>query len=258
LRIALLHLAPIAAAVAENRQMVEDAVEDAAAAGADWIVTPELVTTGYTFADQIGTDWILPQPDPWMARICSLAARLRVTVFLAHPERDSARGSLHNSVFVIASDGKILGSHRKINALRVGSEAWSTPGCAADVVTVPPLGPIGLLICADAHSPGISAALKANGARLLVSPASWAPGFHGPEGIWERVTADTGLPLIVCNRTGKDTTLDFCAAESVVAVGGKRLISVSRASGAILMFDWDAPRNALAAPLTRTIELRRR
>ena len=70
LRIALLHLAPVPAAVADNRNLVEEAIVAAAKAGADWIVTPELVTTGYTFADQIGTDWILPQPDPWMAGIC--------------------------------------------------------------------------------------------------------------------------------------------------------------------------------------------
>ena len=43
----------------------------------------------------------------------------------------------------------------------------------------------------------------------------------------ERATADTGLPLIVCNRTGKDTTLSFVGAESVVAHGGERLLSLS-------------------------------
>jgi predicted amidohydrolase len=255
LRIALLHLAPVPAAVADNRNLVEEAIVAAADAGAQWIVTPEFVTCGYTFSDQIGTDWILPQPDPWMARICTLAARLRVTVFLSSPERD-ASGLLYNTVFVLAPSGDILGRHRKINTLRVGSEAWSTPGREANVIRVPPVGDIGLLICADAYTPGISQHLKDNGARLLVSPSSWAPGFHGPEGIWERVTADTGLPLIVCNRTGDDTVLNFTDAESVVAADGERKLALSSATALIFMIDWDAQAGRLAAPDAQRIDPR--
>ena len=62
---------------------------------------------------------------------------------------------------------------------------------------------------------------------MLVSSAAWAPGLHGPNGEWERCTNDTGLLLFVCNRTGRDRTLDFRTAESVVAQGGKRLLSLS-------------------------------
>ena len=248
MRIALLHLAPVPAAVTDNRNRVEETVAAAARAGADWIVTPELVTSGYTFTDQIGTDWILPQPDEWMTRICALAARLQVTVFLTSPERDRATGLLHNTVFVIGTSGVILGLHRKINTLKVGSEAWSTPGREATAIVVPPVGKVGLLICADAYTPAIVNALKANGARLMISSANWAPGFHGPEGIWERATADTGLPLIVCNRTGEDTTMNFTGAESVVASGGTRLLSLSSASAAIFMIDWDVRRATLASP----------
>jgi predicted amidohydrolase len=254
LRIALLHLAPTPAAIPDNRNLVEEAIVAAADAGAQWIVTPELVTCGYTFADQIGTDWILPQPDPWMARICTLARRLQVTVFLSSPER--AGGLLYNTVFVIAPSGDILGGHRKINTLRVGSEAWSTPGREATAVVVPPVGDVGLLICADAYTPTILAATKAKGAKLLLSSAAWAPGFHGPEGIWEQATALTGLPLIVCNRTGQDTVLDFTHADSVVAAGGERKLSLSSASAVVLMIDWDVPGQRLAAPDAQRINPR--
>jgi predicted amidohydrolase len=256
LRIALLHLAPVPAAVADNRNLVEEAIVAAARAGADWIVTPELVTTGYSFADQIGTDWILPQPDPWMMSICGLAARLQVTLFLSSPERDREGPTLYNTVFVIARTGEILGRHRKINTLPTGSEAWSTPGREAGTIVIPPIGNVGILICADAYTPGIVNALKANGARLLVSSASWAPGFHGPEGVWERATADTGLPLIVCNRTGEDAVLSFVGAESVVAHGGERLLSLSSDRATIFIIDWDIQKNTLAGPHARKIDAR--
>ncbi|MEO8326868.1 MAG: nitrilase-related carbon-nitrogen hydrolase [Nitrospirota bacterium] len=59
--------------------------------------------------------------------MCQLAANLRVTLFLSHPERAPRSNTLHNTVFVITSDGAIAGKHRKINTLRTGSESWSTP-----------------------------------------------------------------------------------------------------------------------------------
>ena len=57
------------------RRLVEKAVTAAARLGATWIITPELIVTGYTFADSIGTKWTLPQPDSWMTRMSQLAAQ---------------------------------------------------------------------------------------------------------------------------------------------------------------------------------------
>jgi 5-aminopentanamidase len=255
LRFALAHLAPIPGDLAHNRQLVETAITTAARVGAHWIVTPELIIPGYTFADRIGTEWILPQPDPWMMHVGQLAARLRMTVFLSHPEQDRRSKKHYNSVFVIAPDGTIAGTHRKINTLRIGSESWSSRGEDAVPVPVHPLGNVGILICADAFSPGIAGSLKAQGANMLVSSAAWAPGLHGPNGEWERCTKDTGLPLLVCNRTGPDRTLDFTRAESVVVNNGQRLLSLSSKRSTLFVIDWNLQTHNLATPQYRRIDL---
>lgn len=255
LRIAFLHLAPLPGQIVHNRRLIEAAVTAAAQAGATWILTPELAVCGYTFADQIGTDWIEPQPDAWMAHMCRLAAQRRLTLFLSYPERDHRTKQLHNSLFVITPDGTIAGAHRKINALRVGSESWSTPGTEAIAVVAPPLERVGLLICADAYSPGIAESLRRQGAGLLVSSAAWAPGFHGPNGEWERCTRDTALPLLVCNRTGPDVTLDFTKAESVVAHNGQRLLSMSASRSTVFVIEWDPQRQDLATASYERIPL---
>jgi 5-aminopentanamidase len=80
LNVALLHLAPRAGDLAFNKLLIEAAIMKAAA-GADWVITPELAVCGYTFAPLIGTDWICVQPDPWMSRISNLAARLEYLHF---------------------------------------------------------------------------------------------------------------------------------------------------------------------------------
>src|SRR5262249_30770630 len=155
---------------------------------------------------------------------------------------------LYNTLFVIAPDGTIVGKHRKINTLRVGAEFWSSPGSDAIPLPIRPFAHVGMLICADAFSPRISGSLKAHGAQFLVSSAAWAPGLHGPNGEWERCTHDTGLPLVVCNRTGPDRILNFTEAESVVAQDGRRLLSLSSASSAIFGITWDLTRQTLVTP----------
>src|SRR5215471_231688 len=162
LNVALLHLAPRPGDLAFNRLLIEDAIVRAAAEGADWVITPELAICGYTFEPLIGTDWISVQPDLWMTRISNLAAQLAIVVFLAVPERDADSDLLYNAAFVIDQDGTIRGKHRKINALRVGSEAWSTPGIECNPIVVGDLR-VGVMICADAYSPSVPKQLRANG-----------------------------------------------------------------------------------------------
>jgi omega-amidase len=254
-RIAFLHLAPAPGDLAANRRAIEAGIIRAARQGAKWILTPELAVCGYTFADTIGTSWIQSQPDPWVAGLCRQIARLRVTLFLSHPERDHNTDRLYNSLLVITPDGQLIASHRKINTLKVGSESWSSAGDQAKPIVVAPFGPVGLLICADAFSPSIAQQLKAQGARVLVSSAAWAPGLHGPNGEWERCTKDTGLALLVCNRTGPDRRLNFTKAESVVAKEGRKLLSLQADQAALFLIEWDLAAQTLASTRFQQINL---
>jgi len=180
-----------------------------------------------------------------MAQFCQLVKSLQISVFLAGPERDATTGKLHNSAFLINSDGEIIGKHCKIN---VHAEAsWASPGEAISAIAWNSLK-VGLLICADAYTKDIAGSLKAQGAQLLVSPAAWAPGLYGPAGEWEQRTRDTGLPLIVCNRTGKEETLSFVQAESVVVKQGKRVLAHRSTRSVVLTFDWDLETMDLLSP----------
>jgi predicted amidohydrolase len=111
------------------------------------------------------------------------------------------------------------------------------------------------ILCADVYSPGIAQSLKAQGADLLVSSAAWAPGLHGPDGEWERCTRDTGLPLFVCNRTGRDRTLDFTGAESVIVNDGALLLSLRSARSAIFTIAWDLTTQTLATQAYQRTDL---
>jgi len=112
------------------------------------------VTTGYSFAERIGTSWIATQPDVWVQHIATIAAEHRIATFLSLPER--AGTALFNSMLAIDRTGAFVGCHRKINTLRAGSEAWSTAGQLARIIELDGFGSVGMLICADACSLGIA------------------------------------------------------------------------------------------------------
>jgi predicted amidohydrolase len=82
--------------------------------GASWLVSGELVVSGYRFHPLIGTDWITSQPDPWMRRFAELTASLGVVSFVSHPERDTGSGKFFNTLFVIGREGNVLGRHQKL------------------------------------------------------------------------------------------------------------------------------------------------
>jgi predicted amidohydrolase len=238
LRISYLHIAPELGNIEGNRGLIERGTELAASLGSDWVITPELCIPGYLFSHEIGTEWILEQPDEWMQKFCLLVKKHQLTMFLSHPERDSNTNQLFNSVFVIGPSGHIIGSHKKIKTLN-GPEGWSSPGTECTPIDCNGIS-VGILVCADAYKGEISNILKDKGADILVSPSSWGPGGCGPDGEWERRSKETGLPVLVCNRTGKESdNLDMLEADSVVAINGIRHLTGSYTNSTILTFDLD-------------------
>ncbi|MFZ5783619.1 MAG: carbon-nitrogen hydrolase family protein [Pseudomonadota bacterium] len=241
--IALLHLSPQAGRVEHNKRLIEGAARRAAAAGARLIATPELAVSGYGFRDLVGTDWIArDQPEllRWAAALCRETA---AALLLGMPE--AADDKLFNSMVLFGADGLRIGHHRKINALRVGSESWSTAGDRATVLAIDGIGRAGLFVCADMYSERLVSETAAQGVDLIVSAAAWAPGLHGPDGEWERASRQTARPVLVCNRTGIDV-LDFREARSVAAVDGLQRHHHSAPDAAIVLVDWEPGTRTLA------------
>ncbi len=253
LRIAFLHLAPRPGDLTGNRHLVERGIDESIGLGADWILTPELCVCGYDFAEVIGLDWILPQPDPWVRHLADTSRTNRVTLFLSHPERDRQTDRLYNSLFVLTPEGSLAGVHRKVHVIP-GSESWSSPGGDASPVALPQ-ATTGLLICADAYTSRLAERLKAQGAQLLVSAAAWGPGPHGPHGEWEACSKKTALPLFVCNRTGADRKLDFTDAESLVVKNGTRLMTFQSPRSAVTCVEWNLHAQDLSVARPQTVYL---
>jgi len=233
--VAFLHLAPELGALDRNRSLIEYGTRVAADIGADWALSGELVVPGYRFEPLIGTSWIAEQPDRWMRRLARLSSDLGVASFVSHPEREAVTGKLFNSLFVIGRNGQMLGRQRKLDPTP-GSEDWSSPGEPSRPIPVDGIT-VGLLICADAYKPLPALRLRDTGAQLLVSAAAWWPGEWGPNGEWEARTLDTGVRMIVCNRTGRDHDTQLFGSESVVVDRGEKLLTLQAPESTVFIVD---------------------
>lgn len=234
IRVALLHLLPIAGDIPYIQKLVEKAIEQAAHEQVDWIITPELIVSGLQFANKIGTAWINQQPDAWLSKLCSMARSANANIFVGCPER-GAGDHLYNSVFVIDRAGNLIGKQQKLSSV---TDQWSSSGTIVEAITIDNIK-VGIMICADAYTSKVAETLSNKGVDIIVAPCSWGPGLHGPKGEWEQRSKDTELPVFVCNRTGEDENVSFWEAESIVIKDGKRLLLYKSAQSSVLYFDWN-------------------
>jgi len=277
IKVAMLHLELQYADLEHNAKLVDSGITLAAKHGADWVMTPELSHTGYRFDLKLGTDWIQPGPDQYVKRVQSLAKKHRLTVFLSHLERVEGRqhhksnaqhdteqydeqtssnvtaSTLFNTMFVIDNHGKIIARHRKINTIPI-SESWSTAGDKAKVALVDQ-HQVGLLICADAWPSTHANSLKNQGADIILSSASWAPGEYGPGDAWEQRSKETKLPIFVNNRTGIERQFDLTKSTSVVSYQGERLFTHHSPDSQLLLIEWDTHTNTMISNKTYKLGL---
>jgi predicted amidohydrolase len=176
-----------------------------AATGAELIVLPESVTTGFT--PGIGADelWELVG-DEIRQPYLDTARDLGVHLVFGSYERGSHQGIVHNAAYVIGPSGQVLGTYRKTHPFgneRADRGGWVTPG--DDVLVAPTeLGTIGVIICFDGDYPELARITAIEGAEIICRPSALLRSAD----LWEltnRARAyDNHVYMIGANATGVD------------------------------------------------------
>jgi predicted amidohydrolase len=185
--------------------LVRDCV---AATGAELVVVPESVTTGFTPGVDVETLWDLMSeiPGPVLEPFTAAATELGIHLVVGTYERGPQRGTVHNAAVVIGPSGEVLGIYRKTHPFggeRADRGGWVTPGEDSCVVETP-LGRIGLIICFDGDYPELSRITAIKGAEIICRPSALLRSAD----IWEltnRARAyDNHVYVIGANATGVD------------------------------------------------------
>jgi len=178
------------------------------ATGAELVVLPETVTTGFTPALAPDDLWDLVSGVPGAVTepLQDLARRLGVHLVVGTYERGPERGVVYNAAALIGRDGDVAGVYRKTHpfATELRSRGgWVTPGAEVSVVDTD-LGRIGMIICFDGDYPELSRITAVRGAQVIVRPSALLRSAD----IWEltnRARAyDNHVYVVGANATGVD------------------------------------------------------
>lgn len=249
----------------ENIEAAERKVREAAAAGAQIVLLPELFETRY-FCQERNYDFYslarTAKEDPAVRRFRQVAAELKTVLPVSFFEREG--NVTYNSVAVIDADGRVLGVYRKTHIPDdhfYQEKFYFTPGNTGFRVWDTAYGKIGVGICWDQWFPEAARCMALMGAQLLFYPTA-----IGSEPIiqcdsmlhWRRCmqghAAANVVPVIAANRIGEErvepseannnqvSALAFYGSSFITDETGELLEDAGRTEEKVILhtFDLDA------------------
>ncbi len=236
-RVACQQLAPVIGDLEANRELCLAAIAEAIDEGAEVVVLPELITSGYMFTSTEEAAQVAIAPDHELLREWAAVAKRDDVVVIGGFCEDGGDGRVYNSAAVIDADG-VRAVYRKLH-LWDNEHAIFTPGSESPPVIETGAGRIGVVICYDLEFPELTRSVALAGAQLLAVPTNW-PLFPRPDG--ERpsevtIAMATGrinkMAVACADRVGAERGQDWTGGATIVDPDGW-VAAESRAPGMVI------------------------
>jgi predicted amidohydrolase len=260
-RIAVQQLAPTIGDLDFNAALSLAAIREAAEVGADVVVLPELITSGYLFdsAEEAAAAAIATDHDILRAW-AEEAARAGLVVIGGFCERGED-GNTYNSAALLDGGG-LRAVYRKLH-LWDGEKRLFAPGAEPPPVLDTRVGKVAVVICYDLEFPELTRGVALAGAQLLAVPTNWPlvgrpEGERPPEAVIAMATARVNRMAVACaDRLGTERGLVWTGGSSIVGVDGW-VAAETRAAGMIVAdLDLDAARDKQLTELAHAFGDRR-
>jgi 5-aminopentanamidase len=223
-RVACQQLAPVLGDLEANRELALTAIRAAVDEGADVVVLPELITSGYMFeapeeaaAVAIGADHEL------LAEWAAEAARADILIAGGFCELGE-HGRIYNSAAVLDAGG-LRAVYRKLH-LWDREKLVFTPGSAPPPVLDTRVGRVAAIICYDLEFPELTRSLALAGTQLVLVPTNWPlverpDGEHPPEAMIGMAAARVNRMAIACaDRLGIEREQEWTGGTTIIGVDG--------------------------------------
>jgi NAD+ synthase (glutamine-hydrolysing) len=241
LRVALAQVDATVGDVEGNAALIRQWIGRAREAGAQLVVFPELVVSGYPAEDLLLKPHFL---DACAAALPSIAEESAgIVSVVGVPLHDDG---IRNAAVVLA-DGENRGTYHKCLLPNYGvfdERRYFEPGPGPALIEVAGAR-VGLTICEDIWFPGPPASLEAlAGASLIVNPS--ASPYHrgrGPfrEGMVAERARETGAAYALCNTVGGQDELVFDGHSVVIAPDGETLARARQFQEDLVVCDLELP-----------------
>ncbi|WP_122523054.1 carbon-nitrogen hydrolase family protein [Pannonibacter phragmitetus] len=166
--------------VAANSAAAEALIREAAAAGADYVQTPEMTNLLERSREELMAKIRVEEEDPSLAGFRALAAELDIWLHIGSLAILLEPGKAANRGFLIGPDGSLKARYDKIHMFDVdlpNGESWREsatyrPGCESLVADLP-FARLGMAVCYDVRFPALFRAQARAGAEVLTMPAAF-------------------------------------------------------------------------------------
>lgn len=166
--------------VAENLKTVSDFIREAAAKGADYIITPETSALMEMNTKRLFAGTAFERDETSIRMFADLAAELGIWLHIGSLAIKLSDSKVANRTYVFNPEGKTVATYDKIHMFDVdlsGGESYREsknyqPGTQAVTVDMP-WGRVGLTICYDLRFPQLYRMMAQNGAGYLTVPAAF-------------------------------------------------------------------------------------
>lgn len=243
---------------AANLQKGVAKIEEAARAGAQVVVLPELFLTGYSQVILRDRLYKLAEPvdGPSLRTFAQAAKENDVYVIVGFPEDRGVPGVIYNSAAFFGPDGELIGCHAKTHLFSTELQ-WFRAG-REHLVHRTDIGNIAVIICFDMGFPEVGRVLALNGAEIVFVPSAWMLEdldlwTHNLNG---QATANL-LYMVGANRVGWEGDLHLFGGSKVVAPRGHTVAEAPHDEETVLVHTIDLDKIVEARSVVKHIAARR-
>ncbi|MGM8365734.1 carbon-nitrogen hydrolase family protein [Virgibacillus sp. W0181] len=215
-KIAICQTTPMLGDLDHNLNIIEKSIAKVSGK-ADLILFPELMLTGYN-VDKIVENVYQTENSGYIKKIKEMCSLYKIYSVISFIEKD--KDNYYISAMLINCNGKFVGTYRKTH-LFFDEKKYISEGDSIEVFKTS-IGNIGIMICYDLEFPEVARTLALKGADyILVPTANMLPYSYHQFIYAQSRTFENEIPVIVCNRIGKESPLQFFGESIAVKTNGE-------------------------------------
>jgi len=204
----------------KSRETAISFIEEACRRGSNFVVLPELWTTGYSLKNI--RELAEPLDGTTNTMLLNICSKWKIYVIGSIAELRG--GKIFNTATILGPEG-IVGSYSKVHLFCLMDEhKYFTPGDSCAVFQTS-FGKIGMIICYDIRFPELARKFALNGAQILFVSAEWPyPRVAHWELLLKARAIENQMFMVATNRVGSDDRNTFFGRSMVLDPMGEVLV----------------------------------